>query len=39
MFGGCKANSNNYLNKEECLDACENTTGNAYYIHDSVCGD
>ncbi|KAI7799836.1 kunitz-type protease inhibitor 1b isoform X2 [Triplophysa rosa] len=25
MFGGCKANSNNYLNEEECLEACENT--------------
>lgn len=25
MFGGCKANSNNYLSEQECLDSCENT--------------
>lgn len=38
LFGGCKANSNNYLSEKECLDACENTKGNANYIDLSVCG-
>ncbi|KAA0708905.1 Kunitz-type protease inhibitor 1 Hepatocyte growth factor activator inhibitor type 1 [Triplophysa tibetana] len=43
VFGGCKANSNNYLNKEECLDACENTTVTVsgeprkVFIEDTVC--
>uniref|UniRef100_A0A8C2L3W6 Kunitz-type protease inhibitor 1-like n=1 Tax=Cyprinus carpio TaxID=7962 RepID=A0A8C2L3W6_CYPCA len=31
-FGGCKENNNNYLSEQECLNACQNTTGNAHLI-------
>lgn len=32
VFGGCKANNNNYLSEEECLHACKNIKGNAHLI-------
>lgn len=32
FFGGCKENSNNYLSEKECLNACNNTKGNANII-------
>lgn len=32
VFGGCKANNNNYLSEEECLNACKNIKGNAQLI-------
>lgn len=32
FFGGCKENSNNYLSEQECLNACNNTKGNADLI-------
>ncbi|XDV41649.1 hypothetical protein PO909_010470, partial [Leuciscus waleckii] len=32
VFGGCKANNNNYLSEEECLNACKNIKGNAHLI-------
>ncbi|KAB5540194.1 hypothetical protein PHYPO_G00099080 [Pangasianodon hypophthalmus] len=27
IFGGCKANDNNYISQQECSDACKGTTG------------
>lgn len=32
IYGGCKENNNNYLSEQECLNACQNTTGNAHLI-------
>ncbi|XP_056150754.1 kunitz-type protease inhibitor 1-like isoform X2 [Lampris incognitus] len=29
MFGGCKGNSNNYLSRGECADACEGVTASS----------
>uniref|UniRef100_A0A7N9ASL9 Kunitz-type protease inhibitor 1-like n=1 Tax=Mastacembelus armatus TaxID=205130 RepID=A0A7N9ASL9_9TELE len=35
LFGGCRANNNNYLSQEECEAACRGVTGNG---HTFVCG-
>uniref|UniRef100_A0A8D3DZQ3 Kunitz-type protease inhibitor 1-like n=1 Tax=Scophthalmus maximus TaxID=52904 RepID=A0A8D3DZQ3_SCOMX len=39
VFGGCKQNNNNYLNKDECLLACRGVTERRHSSLDrSVCG-